>query len=285
MYFLYGISIFGMTLIFVAIFDTVRTASIGGIVLKLACYYLRYALVEGTPQWVRVLVSIFPPLNLFNMNHALWVVQVRESVSFSNIGYMSKDYSLGWFYAMAVVSFFLWLLFGLYVTYIVPTEFGTRRHPCFCLIPRRRNRAADVNDEQRRLLIQQDSDLSELEMNESKDKFERVGNDLLDLENQNQCLKINNLTKIYANGFKAVNNLSLTMYSGQIFALLGHNGAGKTTTISVLTGLYSATTGGAQAFGIDLLEDQDEARKIMGVCPQHNVLFPILTPTEHLEIF
>lgn len=75
------------------------------------------------------------------------------------------------------------------------------------------------------------------------------------------------------------------MYSGQIFALLGHNGAGKTTTISVLTGLFAATSGRASAFGVDLLEDQDEARKMMGVCPQHNVLFPTLTPAEHFDIF
>jgi len=55
------------------------------------------------------------------------------------------------------------------------------------------------------------------------------------------------------------------MYSGQIFALLGHNGAGKTTTISMLTGLFGASGGQAEAFGIDLLNDQDEARSIMGV--------------------
>lgn len=75
------------------------------------------------------------------------------------------------------------------------------------------------------------------------------------------------------------------MYSGQIFALLGHNGAGKTTTISMLTGLFGSTGGRAEAFGIDLLENQEEARKIMGVCPQHNVLFPMLTPAEHFDIF
>jgi len=75
------------------------------------------------------------------------------------------------------------------------------------------------------------------------------------------------------------------MYSGQIFALLGHNGAGKTTTISMLTGLFGASGGNAEAFGIDLLNNQDEARSIMGVCPQHNVLFPTLTPEEHFEIF
>jgi len=82
-----------------------------------------------------------------------------------------------------------------------------------------------------------------------------------------------------------VDNLSLTMYAGQIFALLGHNGAGKTTTISMLTGLFGSTSGKAEAFGIDLLNNQDEARKMMGVCPQHNVLFNVLTPEEHFDIF
>ena len=54
---------------------------------------------------------------------------------------------------------------------------------------------------------------------------------------------IKNLNKVFPGRKKAVNNLSLTMYSGQIFALLGHNGAGKTTTISILTGLMEATSG------------------------------------------
>jgi ATP-binding cassette subfamily A (ABC1) protein 3 len=44
------------------------------------------------------------------------------------------------------------------------------------------------------------------------------------------------------------------MYSGQIFALLGHNGAGKTTAISMLTGLIEPTKGNAEVFGIDIFE-------------------------------
>lgn len=46
-----------------------------------------------------------------------------------------------------------------------------------------------------------------------------------------------------------MNNLSLTMYSSQIFVLLGHNGAGKTTTLSMLTGMIEFTLGDAIAFG------------------------------------
>ena len=75
------------------------------------------------------------------------------------------------------------------------------------------------------------------------------------------------------------------MYDNQIFALLGHNGAGKTTTISMLTGLLQRSQGEAQIFDKDLFEDMDQARQMMGVCPQHDVLLELLTPVEHLEIF
>ena len=135
------------------------------------------------------------------------------------------------------------------------------------------------------LINSDDEGEDEIIQKETDGQYERVGNELRELEQDDQCLKIINLCKTYDNGFKAVDNLNLTMYSGQIFALLGHNGAGKTTTISVLTGLFHATSGNAKAFGIDLLNDQDEARKIMGVCPQHNVLFENLTPAEHFDIF
>lgn len=75
------------------------------------------------------------------------------------------------------------------------------------------------------------------------------------------------------------------MFKGQIFALLGHNGAGKTTTISILTGLLEPS-GGTAFFGdIDMFEDLDSLRKTMGLCPQHDVLFPDLTPLEHLRFY
>lgn len=72
-------------------------------------------------------------------------------------------------------------------------------------------------------------------------------------EIQNQTLDIRNLSKIYPNGKHAITDLSLTMYQGQIFALLGHNGAGKTTTISILTGLIEATSGQASVSNIPII--------------------------------
>jgi ATP-binding cassette subfamily A (ABC1) protein 3 len=84
--------------------------------------------------------------------------------------------------------------------------------------------------------------------------FEPVAETIKRQEITDECLKIRGLRKEF--GCKvAVNNVSLTMYSGQIFALLGHNGAGKTTTISMLTGLIEKTKGKASVFGINAFEE------------------------------
>jgi ABC-type multidrug transport system ATPase subunit len=78
--------------------------------------------------------------------------------------------------------------------------------------------------------------------------------------------------------------MNLKLYQGQIFALLGQNGAGKTTTISMLTGLLVPSAGQVTLNHLDLLSDL-QARRMMGVCPQHDVLFDLLTPREHLDLF
>ena len=97
-------------------------------------------------------------------------------------------------------------------------------------------------------------------------------------------MKIRGLRKVFGEKI-AVHNTNITMYTGQIFALLGHNGAGKTTTISMLTGLIQPTEGHAFINGTDIFKDMEQLRKVLGVCPQHNVLFDYLTPLDHLRLF
>ena len=104
------------------------------------------------------------------------------------------------------------------------------------------------------------------------------------LEQSGNLLWIDGLWKTY-DGYQAVKGLILRLFEGQIFALLGHNGAGKSTTISMLTGLSKKSKGRASCYGVDMFENMDEVREFMGVCPQHDVLFDLLTPREHLDIF
>ena len=66
-------------------------------------------------------------------------------------------------------------------------------------------------------------------------------------------------------------------------ASAGHNGAGKTTLISALSGLVPATSGSARAFGVDIMQDVELLREELGLCPQHNIIFPELTAGESIS--
>ncbi|XP_051505256.1 phospholipid-transporting ATPase ABCA1b isoform X1 [Myxocyprinus asiaticus] len=97
---------------------------------------------------------------------------------------------------------------------------------------------------------------------------------------------IENLVKVYRHGKKlAVDGLTLGFYEGQITSFLGHNGAGKTTTMSILTGLFPPTSGTAYIMGRDIRSELSSIRQSLGVCPQHNVLFSMLTVEEHIWFY
>uniref|UniRef100_A0A3Q1J7B9 ABC transporter domain-containing protein n=1 Tax=Anabas testudineus TaxID=64144 RepID=A0A3Q1J7B9_ANATE len=97
---------------------------------------------------------------------------------------------------------------------------------------------------------------------------------------------IENLVKVYHHGKKlAVDGLTLGFYEGQITSFLGHNGAGKTTTMSILTGLFPPTSGTAYILGRDIRTELSTIRQSLGVCPQHNVLFSMLTVEEHIWFY
>jgi len=102
--------------------------------------------------------------------------------------------------------------------------------------------------------------------------------------NDNLSVHIHGLRKQYGEK-TAVDGLNLSMYSGQITALLGHNGAGKTTTINMLTGMVPPTSGYATVAGYDTRTDLSLLRENIGVCLQHDCLFPQLSVLEHVIFF
>ncbi|KAL8582197.1 hypothetical protein ACOMHN_004116 [Nucella lapillus] len=97
---------------------------------------------------------------------------------------------------------------------------------------------------------------------------------------------VRSLRKVYSTGKKlAVDGLTINFYQDHITSFLGHNGAGKTTTMSILTGLFPPTSGTAYIYGKDIRTSSDEIRQSLGMCPQHNVLFDLLTVEEHIWFY
>ena len=81
-------------------------------------------------------------------------------------------------------------------------------------------------------------------------------------------ISIKNLSKKYASGFKALNNISLEIRRGEIFALLGPNGAGKTTLIGIVCGILVPSEGKVTVDDHDIITDYRAARSRIGLVPQ-----------------
>ncbi len=82
----------------------------------------------------------------------------------------------------------------------------------------------------------------------------------------------------------AVEDLSLEIEAGEIFALLGPNGAGKSSTVKVLTGLSRPTTGTVRIAGFDVVEESNEVKKRIGYVPENAILYESLTADEYLDL-
>jgi ABC-type multidrug transport system ATPase subunit len=97
-------------------------------------------------------------------------------------------------------------------------------------------------------------------------------------------LKISGLSKTYANGVRALDDVSLTIPTG-MFGLLGPNGAGKSTLMRTIATLQEADAGSISFAGIDVLKQKDDVRKILGYLPQEFGVYPRISAETLLEHF
>src|SRR5689334_25327236 len=94
-------------------------------------------------------------------------------------------------------------------------------------------------------------------------------------------LAAKDLVKKYGD-FAAVKGISFDIKQGEIFSLLGPNGAGKTTTISMLSTLFTPTSGDAIIAGHSITKDPMAVKQVIGVVPQEIALYEDLTAHENL---
>jgi len=102
-------------------------------------------------------------------------------------------------------------------------------------------------------------------------------------ENTTPVIELNGLTKHFGD-FKAVDGLSLTVRSEEIFGLLGPNGSGKTTIINMISGLSKPTSGEATVLGHNILHDTRVVYAALGSVPQETALYEELNAWTNLSI-
>ena len=95
-------------------------------------------------------------------------------------------------------------------------------------------------------------------------------------------IQIDNLNKQYSNGVKALENVSLTINKG-MFGLLGPNGAGKSSLMRTLATLQDADSGTAMLGEIDILNNKEEVRKVLGYLPQEFGVYPRTSAVDLLD--
>ncbi|CDW85159.1 abc transporter family protein [Stylonychia lemnae] len=290
-FWVYGMSLFGFCIFLQSFFSTARVAAITGTLAYFCTWFVSQAVAD-------------PSVSTLSKNLASLLSTVAVSLGSTNLGLFEingqgvnsetaknyyNNYSFEDCIIMMAISFFLFLTIGLYLDNVLPSAFGLRK-PWYYFVTRgywcRLKRNGKVQNSKLSSLQDDSENQSLFEAKFMKrENVEPVSRDLQAQENEDKILKISELKKTFTNGFQAVKGLNIKMYNGQIFALLGHNGAGKTTTISMLTGLIESSSGSAEVFGHDLFNDMDSVRNFLGVCPQHDILFDLLTPEEHLDIF
>ena len=316
--FLWTMDVFAMIYFFQSFIDKTRVALILSLLIYFASYFLSMVCMnEGAAKALKIVMSILPPVCV-ELGIVLLGKFESHFIKFHARDYTKTytNYSIFIMNLMQFIDFFLYLFLGYYLQNVLPHEFGIKKpwnficlSCCSCDDKKKKNQnneriSKELNDKEEEINfnnIKNGTELAPIDSqkrnlknnNESKEttvnkdkNFE--GEDLYkDKTNPDDALRVENIVKVFEDGKRAVDNVSLNFYKDEIFALLGHNGAGKTTLISMLTGLYEATEGKAYYDGYDILDSNNinEFRKVLGICPQHDVLFDDLTIREHLEMF
>jgi ABC-2 type transport system ATP-binding protein len=97
-------------------------------------------------------------------------------------------------------------------------------------------------------------------------------------------IEVQNLTKTFGK-FTAVDSISFNVKKGEIFGLLGPNGAGKSTTLRMLSTLARPTNGSAIIGGFDIVKNDTDVRKLIGIVSEKMIMYNRLTAKENLWFF
>uniref|UniRef100_A0A8C3FSN8 ATP binding cassette subfamily A member 10 n=1 Tax=Chrysemys picta bellii TaxID=8478 RepID=A0A8C3FSN8_CHRPI len=274
LFYLYGISLMSLAFLLSSLLKKPKLTGIVGFLFILSFGSLGLAvLYNHVPEPLEWALGLFSPFAFtagFDENF-IWV-------DFSD--FLEDSFpTLAVFFLLAFDAL-LYLMLAIYFDKVLPDKYGMHHSRLFFLKPSYwfKKRKNCVNND-----ILDHEEYSDQVFN---DHVEKVPPEFRGKE----AISINNIKKTYKDKDKIVNalrGLLLNVYEGQITALLGHSGAGKSTLLNILSGLCPPSEGSAMIYKykVSEMEDLEEIRKIIGVCPQFNIQFEVLTVKENLRIF
>ncbi|KAG1952045.1 ATP-binding cassette sub-family A member 12 isoform X3 [Pimephales promelas] len=291
----YGFSILAISFLVSSFFDKTNIAGLSGSLIYVISFFPFIVLIhleDNLSFSVKSALSLFSPTCFsYASQYISRYEKQEEGIQWSNM-YISPlagdTSSFGWLCWLLLIDSVVYFIIGIYIRMVFPGKYGigvpwyfpvTRSFwadmfSCCCKAPKKIGRGLLFTN----IMQEQTS------TDKSKGKSSLASNGEEDFSGLAVGVSLHGLTKTYG-GRHAVDNLNLSFYEGHVTSLLGHNGAGKTTTMSLLTGLFSPTSGTIEVYGMDMQSSIDDVRKEMGVCMQYDVLFDHLTTKEHLLLY
>ncbi|KAE8876271.1 ABC transporter A family member 1 [Phytophthora fragariae] len=282
-FFLFSMSVLGFAFMISSMFSKSRTGVYVGFITFFIMYGVTGAFNDSSSESSKNITCLLAPVGLvFGINSLASSETSHVGISFATASQRIDNFRFStalWYFALDTI---LYTLLGLYFEKVIPKEYGTPEKWYFPLRPSywRKSRKFVASAQ-----MNENGSAVQVDMNRN---IEPVSADLREQERSGEALSVLGLRKVFPvpGGEKeAVKGLHINMYSGQITCLLGHNGAGKTTLISMLTGVTPPTAGEATFHGLSFREDMDEIRESLGICFQHDVLYPELSVQDHLEFY
>merc|ERR1711998_475692 len=290
-----------------SLFRSANTAMSVGLIIVLL-----FLLMQGAVGWIFVsagpsgenfgLLMIFPPAVMFRWAESLsFSMAFKEYLAWDNFGTLAAG-TFSQCLLLMIVHWIVLVLILVWLNFVVDDTGGGSEKPYFCfqktfwakLFARNQKKTSEVT-----LTVHNyaaDDCVPEIlgrSWHRPHDAQEEhdwcIGKRSPE---SNPHVRVVSLHKVFPGKGKnvkdkvAVRSVSFGVKRGECFGLLGHNGAGKSTAINMLTGLFPVSEGNAYIGGNSVRDDgMQNIYCDMGICPQHDLLWPNLTAREHLEFY
>uniref|UniRef100_A0A8D0RE36 Cholesterol transporter ABCA5 n=1 Tax=Sus scrofa TaxID=9823 RepID=A0A8D0RE36_PIG len=278
LFFLYGLSSVFFALMLTPLFKKSKHVGIVEFLVTVAFGFvgLLIVLMESFPKSLVWLLSPFCQCTfLIGVAQVMHLEDFNEGALFSNL--TEGPYPLIITLTMLALNSIFYVLLAIYLDQVIPGEFGLRRSSLYFLKPSYWSKSKRNYKELSEGNVNGNISFSEI--------VEPVSSEFIGKE----AIRISSIQKTYrkkGENVEALRNLSFDIYEGQITALLGHSGTGKSTLMNILCGLCPPSDGFASIYGhrVSEIDEMFEARKMIGICPQLDIHFDVLTVEENLSI-